>query len=297
MGMQRAAEDTAVERAFVRIREGQVHYRTAGSGGERLLWMIHASPASSWNLVPLMRELAASRRVIAPDTPGNGDSVPLELEQPEIQDYASAALRTMDALGIERVDLYGSHTGAHVALEIAIAAPARVGRLVLDGIGMFTPEDKREFVERYAPAVQVDAYGSQFWWAWHFVRDQAWFFPHFRRDRAHNRGIGQPSPEGLHATTVEVLKAVGTYHLAYRAAFRHPDRERLPLVTVPTLVMADQTDPLAVGVHEAARLAPGARRAIVGGEGTPAGRQMKADLIRRFLDGEDVGEAGSDAMP
>lgn len=285
------SEHTAVERGFVRIREGQVHYRTAGRG-DRPLWMIHASPASSWNLVPLMSELAASRRVIAPDTPGNGDSVPLTLAKPEIADYAEAAVRAMDALGLERVDLYGSHTGAHIAMEIAIARPERVGRLVLDGLGMFSPEDKVEFEARYAPAVEPDAFGSQFWWAWHFVRDQAWFFPYFRADAAHNRGAGAPAAERMHAVVVEVLKSVRTYHLAYRASFRHPDRQRLPLVNVPTLSMADEADPLNVGVREVARLVKGARRAIIAGESTPAGRREKAAMIAAFLDGAAVGEAG-----
>lgn len=290
--MDQAGESTAVERGFARILEGQVHYRTAGDGATRPLWMIHASPSSSLNLVPLMRELAATRRVIAPDTPGNGDSAPLGLEQPEIADYAEAALRTMDALRLDRVDLYGSHTGAHVAMEIAIARPDRVGRLVLDGIGMFVPADKQEFATRYAPAIEIDSFGSQIWWAWQFVRDQAWFFPYFRADAAHNRGLGLPPAATLHAVTVEVLKAIGTYHLAYRAAFRHPDRERLPLVRVPTLAMADESDPLRAGVAEAASLVPGARRAIVRGEATPEGRRAKAALIRAFLDGEPVGEPG-----
>jgi pimeloyl-ACP methyl ester carboxylesterase len=286
-----SAEHTSVDRAFVRIREGQVHYRTAGTGG-RPLWMIHASPASSWNLVPLLAELAATRRVIAPDTPGNGDSVPLGLPKPEIADYADAAVRTMDALGLDRVDLYGSHTGAHIAMEIAIGFPDRVGRLVLDGLGMFSPADKVEFEARYAPAVEPDAFGSQFWWAWHFVRDQVWYFPYFRSDPAHNRGLGLPAPERLHAVVVEVLKSIRTYHLAYRASFRHPDRARLPLVNVPTLSMADEADPLNVGVAEVARLVKGARRAVVPGEATPAGRRAKAALIAAFLDGAAVGEAG-----
>ena len=56
--MHQPAESTAVERGFARIREGQIHYRTAGAGTALPLWMIHASPSSSLNLVPLMRELA-----------------------------------------------------------------------------------------------------------------------------------------------------------------------------------------------------------------------------------------------
>lgn len=283
--MTPTADAPVVDRAFVRIREGQLHYRTAGSGAARPLWMIHASPSSSLNLVPLARELARTRRVFAPDTPGNGDSPPLAHASPEIADYADAALRTMDALGLERVDLYGSHTGAHTAVEIAIARPDRVGRVVLDGIGLFDPATKQRLLAHYAPAVEPDAFGAQLWWAWHFVRDQAWFFPYFERDPAHLRGVAQPSAEVLHAVTLEVLKSVRTYHLAYRAAFRHPDRERLPLVRVPTFVIADEADPLKAGVVEAAALLPDARHAILAGEGTAAGCAAKAERIRAFLDG------------
>lgn len=283
------ADGPRIDRAFVRIREGQVHYRTAGAGSARPLWMIHASPASSTSLVPLARELARSRPVYAPDTPGNGDSEPLGLVQPEAADYADAAVRTMDVLGLDRVDLYGSHTGAHIATEIAIARPDRVGALVLDGISFFTDEERREILERYAPEVRVDSTGSQLWWAWHFVRDQGWFFPYFRADAGHNRGQGLPSPQTLHAITVEVLKAIGTYHLAYRAAFRHDARARLPLVRVPTLSIADATDPLRSGATEAARLVPGARHASVAGERPADARREKAMLLAAFYDGAAAG--------
>ncbi len=37
-----------------------------------------------------MREIAKSRRVIAPDLPGTGDSAPLTQASPVMQDYADA---------------------------------------------------------------------------------------------------------------------------------------------------------------------------------------------------------------
>ena len=51
---------------------GQIHYHDAGAG--RPLVLIHASPASSVRLVPLMKALAGTQPLYAPDTLGNGDS-------------------------------------------------------------------------------------------------------------------------------------------------------------------------------------------------------------------------------
>lgn len=278
---------TQIERAFVTLREGQMHLRRSREGGRHEgvpLWMVHASPASSVSLVPLMQGLASTRAVIAPDTLGNGDSVPAEPAVPDIAYYADSSLRAMDALGIGKVDLYGSHTGAHIVLEMAIARPDRVRRMVLDGIAMFTPQQKQDFLAHYAPAIEPDAFGTQFHWAWHFVRDQGWFFPYFQRDAAHLRGIAQPSVDALHRTAVEVLKSIRTYHHAYRAAFVHPDRERLPCVKVPTLVMADSTDPLRYGVDEAAALLPGSFKTIHDDQGDAVSLARKVALIGHFLE-------------
>lgn len=279
---------TQIERAFVNVREGQVHLRRSvgpDPGTQPPLWMIHASPASSVSLVGLMQEFGRTRRVIAPDTLGNGDSAPAAPAVPDIPYYADSSLRVMDALGIERVDLYGSHTGAHIVSEMAIARPDRFRRMILDGVAMFTPEEKKENLATYAPAIEPDAFGTQYHWAWHFVRDQGWFFPYFKRDAAHARGLDMPSVEALHRTTLEVLKSIRTYHHAYRAAFAHDEPQRLPLVKIPTLVMADWGDPLKPGVPQAAALVPGAQHTIFDerphGKGATA---AKAAMLAQFLD-------------
>jgi pimeloyl-ACP methyl ester carboxylesterase len=275
---------TTIDRGFAKLAEGQVHYRQAGARGGVPLLMIHASPASSVLLQPLMAELAQSRRVIAPDTPGNGDSAPMRQPQPELVDYADALVRVMDALHLDTVDLYGTHTGAHIAIEVAIARADRIRRVVLDGVGMWVGDERRDLLENYAPAIEPDAYGSQMFWATQFVRDQAWFFPHYRKDSAHNRRLGALSPSALHTITVEVLKAVATYHLAYRAVFRNAPHERLPLIRAPTLVMADRDDPLAPHTEAAAALLADGRARIVAGGASAAGLRDKAEVIRQFLD-------------
>jgi hypothetical protein len=76
---------------------------------------------------------------------------------------------------------------------------------------------------------------------------------------------------------VDVLKALGTYHLAYHAAFSHEVASRAPLLRTPTLVVATDGDPLGVYVDELAVLIPGAVTARVPREG-------RIEAVRRFID-------------
>jgi len=280
-----------IDRGFVRIEEGLVHFRACGesrNSGPLPLYMIHASPSSSINLVPLMSELGRSRKVYAPDTLGFGDSTPPRQNVPNADDYADSVARIMDQLKLDEVDMYGSHTGAHIACEFAIAHPDRVRRLAFDGIGIFSPEDKKDFLENYAPEIHPDEFGRQFTWAWHFVRDQVIHFPYFRRTPDFRRpDETMPSPEALHTVVVEVLKGLTTYHKGYRAAFRHPDRERLPLLTVRTMCAASEDDPLKTGVDEAASLVPDSTKAILPNEKTLENLRTKAQAFADFFDSEN----------
>lgn len=276
----------AVRRAFVDVEHGQAHLRRAGAeaAGRRPLVMLHASPGSSKQLERLIEGFGETRLVVAPDMPGNGDSTPLPETVPTIADLAEATVAVIDRLGLGRVDLYGSHTGASLAMEIAIARPERVGRLILDGMGLYSEAEQADILAHYAPEVAPDLNGSYLMWAWHFCRDQYLFWPWFRRDTEHARDRGLPEPPVLHDRLVEVLKALGTYHRTYRAAFRHPKRERLPLLTVPTLAVAARDDMLFVYLEELARLVPGGRSlALPGWEGA-ADREESLRRLTEFLD-------------
>ena len=89
-----------IRREFVDLATGQVHYRTAGRSDPILC--IHASPGSSRQLVPLLDGLAHAFRVIAPDTPGHGDSEPFGRDNPTIVDFAARLPALLDALAIDR---------------------------------------------------------------------------------------------------------------------------------------------------------------------------------------------------
>jgi len=255
-----------VDRAFVRIKEGLVHYRHAGyfAEGEALpLYMMHASPGSSAGLDGLVAMLAEGRRVIAADTLGYGDSAAPIFEAPDLTYYADSVARILDALGIDKVDLYGSHTGANIAIEFVIAHPDRVSRLVFDGVALFDKVLAKDMLENYAPRVAPRDDGSHLLWAWNFLRDMGQFFPHYKRDPKHYLARPMQSAEQLTSRVIEVLKALPHYHKGYRAVFRHKTHQRLPLISVPTLCMAHKADPLHVSVEEAAALVPNCTRLVL----------------------------------
>lgn len=125
--------------------------------------------------------------------------------------------------------------------------------------------------------------GTQFNWAWHYCRDQYLFSPWYDRTEANRRNIDMPTADVLHAFVVEVLKALSTYHMSYSAAARYPKRDRLPLVTVPTLVTSSPTDPLACHVKEVHELIPRARLAMAADPETEAGATIAARIYHDFL--------------
>jgi pimeloyl-ACP methyl ester carboxylesterase len=272
-----------IRRGFTEIAEGQVHFRTAGTGGVPLV-MMHASPGSAKLLEPLIGAFGQHRRVIACDTLGNGDSCVPGTKDTTIAYFADAHLRALDALGLDRFDLYGSHTGANIACEIAIAAPHRVRRLVLDGVSLYAPEERADMLVHYAPGVTLDQNGSQLSWIWNFVRDAYLFWPWYRRDAAHRRPLGLPSAEELHDKVVEVLKSARTYHLSYNAAIGYDKEPRLRLVGVPTLLACARSDMLFEYFDRVRALMPQAEPLVTNGIGKPAAFAETVAAFQAFYD-------------
>ncbi len=274
-----------IRRGFVDVAEGQVHYRTAGSSAAAgpPLVLLHASPGSAKTLEPLLAAFADTRRVIAPDTLGNGDSSAPASRDAELSYFAAAHVRALDALGVHDFDLYGTHTGANLAIEIALSHPERVRSLILDGISLYSEEERTDMLTHYLPDVQIDATGSQLHLIWHFVRDAYLFWPWYRRDKEHRRAIGLPSATDLHDKTLEVLKAASTFHISYRAALAYRKEDRLPALRVPTLLACSATDMLIEYLEKVGGLLPQARQVTTPGVGSPEAARRTAEIFEAFM--------------
>ncbi len=272
---------TTIKRGFADLPHGQVHYRQAGEGAPLL--MLHASPGSSRQLLGLIGEFAKTHHVLAPDTAGNGDSVPLFDREPTIVELAEVVERFLDAMQVDKIDLYGSHTGASIAAELAILAPSRIGAVVLDGVSVLTAEELQDILAHYAFPFPADVDGAYLTRVFQFCRDQYLFFPWYKRTRAGRRDNGLGSAADLHAWVVEVLKANETYHLNYRAAFKWDAGARLPLIAQPLLLTAGENDPLLESTEALAGGLPDSRYVRLPRFDAPDFATRRAAAIRGFL--------------
>lgn len=244
-----AMNPVVVRRVFVDIAHGQVHCRIAGNPAEAdspPLLMLHGGPGSSASLLPMIAELASrGRLVIAPDMMGNGLSDPPPFP-PDIAFYTECTLAVLDRLGVDSVDCYGHHVGSQIAGELAVRAPTRVRKLVLDGIGLFSPDRRTEFLELYAPPVQPDPAGSHIARLWTLLSHTTVRFPHYSEDPSNRIAGGDALPPPvLTDLLAEVARNWRTYDLSYRAGFTDDAAARLPLIGQATVVLEVTGDPLA----------------------------------------------------
>ncbi len=92
--------------------------------------LLHGSPGDKGDFHRLGEELAAERRVIAPDLPGFGGSA-AALPDYSIRSHAHYVLQLLDELALERIHAVGFSLGGGVALELTELAPSRVASLTL----------------------------------------------------------------------------------------------------------------------------------------------------------------------
>jgi pimeloyl-ACP methyl ester carboxylesterase len=228
---------------MVVVADGRhVHYRVAGKGKPVVL--LHQSPLSSLDFVDLIEELAEDYLVIAPDTPGNGLSDPLTLpdETSAMADYADALVLFLDAIGLDKVALYGFHTGALCALEFALRHPDRLTVAVANGYIDLPADLRADLLAHYFAPVEPDWAGGHLHWWWMRLREQFHFFPWYRRVLACRTTYDMPRARELHVTMMEVMRAGNAYRRPYMAAMGHDSLAALQKTTAAVTVMVDKTD-------------------------------------------------------
>ena len=141
-----------VRRGFVLGPDGHIEYREAGpqrESGKPPLLLLHALPQSSRMYLPHFDRLAQERHVVAWTMPACGDSDRPPTPYTSLDQFAQAAVWLLDGLGIERADLFGTHTGAHIAVAIAANHPDRVGSMVVQEVYNYgATEEGRERIRR-----------------------------------------------------------------------------------------------------------------------------------------------------
>jgi len=231
-----------ITRHEVTIRGRRLHYRMAGKGPVVVLF--HQSPRSSLDYLSLIKDWSKEFCVIAPDTPGYGYSDPLDKTDPEMADFADIMAEFLAALNIQKAKIYGFHTGASIALMLAYRHPGKCQTVISHGLSALGKAEKEDFLAHYLPDFKPDWSGSHLTWLWSRIRDQALFFPWYRRtDDARFGGVPY-TPQQMMMQVMDFLRAGEHYAKAYRAAFELNPMDYLADIKVPLHVMAAPPDPL-----------------------------------------------------
>ena len=234
-----------VPRGYAAVSFGQVHYRHAGSRRRPVLVLLHQTPSTSEMYEDLMLALAGDFLLYAPDTPGMGQSDPVEGAM-TIDALADGIAEFLDGLGIGRCGVFGHHTGAAIAAQLAAAHPERVGALALSGPTLIDAALRAKLREVSA-TLPADGEGGHLVRRWRRI---------LRMDRDVPLRIAQRE-------TLNAIALGDRYSAAYEAVMEHDAESALAALTCPVLVFAGTRDVLHPRLDAAhALLANGVRREI-----------------------------------
>lgn len=130
-----------IKKGYVETPDGQIHYRFCDGGAGLPLVFLHQTASSSQTYEKLMGVLQEQYRMIALDTPGFGQS-DFPPQAPTISSYVATLLTALQNLGVHEFHAFGHHTGACIACEMAVTAPARVRGLMMVGPAYLDEADR-----------------------------------------------------------------------------------------------------------------------------------------------------------
>jgi len=221
----------AVRRGYAPGRYGQIHYRLSRPKTHcdaAPLVLLHQNPSSSLEYHHLIAAMGTDRVVIALDTPGYGmsDAPPAPID---MAGYAACFAEALDALAPllhGPFDLYGFHTGTLLAMELALAMPRNVRRLILSGIPMRPVAERAERLRAAQDFAQLDESGA-------VALDLA--------AKLWDYVVAQRRPDmtldDAAKLWIDKLKPLDRAAWAYLGVWSYDYEARLPLVTQPVLLL------------------------------------------------------------
>ena len=110
--MATAKTYTGPKRGFVLSPHGNIEYGEMGDGPPLIL--LHSTPNSSGQLRPMLPLIKDHVRGIAMSTMGFGESDTPPYPYTTLHEYAQCVIWLMDGLGLDKVNLFGTHTGSNI---------------------------------------------------------------------------------------------------------------------------------------------------------------------------------------
>jgi 3-oxoadipate enol-lactonase len=238
----------------------------AGDGGVPIVFLHGVgSDKSVW--AHQLEHFGARRRAIAVDYPGYGESDPAEPGTTR-DDYATAVLAVMDALGIDRAHVCGLSLGGVIAMAIHHAAPERCASLILADTFAVHPDGPAIYERSVAASEQMSELAA--------ARTPVLLAP--------------GASEDLHQEVRETMARIDpeAFRIGAEAVWLADQRDRVAAIQVPTLVLVGDQDTVTPPElsRDLADMIDGAELHILAGAGHLANIERPNDfnrLVEEFL--------------
>ena len=239
----------------------------AGGGDALPIILLHGvgSDKSVW--APQLEHFSASRRAVAFDYPGYGESDPAGPGTTR-DDFATAILAAMTALGIQRAHVCGLSLGGVIAIAMHHSAPQRCASLILADSFAVHPDGPAIYERSVAASEQMSELAA--------ARTPVLLAP--------------GASEDLHQEVRETMARIDpeAFRIGAEAVWLADQRDRVAAIAVPTLVLVgaeDTVTPPSLS-RELAEAIPGAQLHILAGAGHLASIERPADfnrLVEEFI--------------
>jgi 3-oxoadipate enol-lactonase len=238
-----------------------IGYGEAGGGSAMPLVFLHGvgSDKSVWH--PQLDHFGRTRRAVAFDYPGYGDSDPAP-EGTTREDYASAIISAMHELGIDRAHICGLSLGGVVAIAMHHADAGRCASLVLADTFAIHPDGQAIYDRSIAASGDLRAMAEA------------------RVDVL----LAEPADPSVRTEVIETMARIdpAAYRVGAEAVWLADQRDRAAAIGAPTLVLCgseDKVTPPALS-QELAGLIPGARFQPIAGAGHISNLEKSAEFDR-----------------
>jgi 3-oxoadipate enol-lactonase len=241
-----------------------IGYTEAGAGALTPIVFLHGvgSDKSVWH--PQLDHFGRTRRAVAFDYPGYGDSDPAPRGTTR-DDYASAIISGMHELGIDRAHICGLSLGGVVAIAMHHADSDRCASLILSDTFAVHPEGRAIYERSVTASENLGAMAEA------------------RVDVV----LAQPAAPSVRREVVETMSRIDptAYCIGAEAVWLADQRDRAEEIRVPTLVLVGDQDLVAPPElsNELVDLIPNARMQMIRGAGH-LGNLEKADEFNRLIE-------------
>lgn len=228
---------------------GRTGFEELGSGGATPIVFLHGvgSDKSVWR--PQLEYFGATRRAVAFDYLGYGESD--YMDNASRDDFAAAILAAMGALGMSRAHICGLSLGGVIAIAMHAASPQSCASLIIADSFAAHPDGQGIYDRSVAASWSMSM-----------------------RALAEARSgvlLGKAASDQLKAEVIETMAAIdpAAYRIGAEAVWLADQRDRAAAISVPTLILVGEEDgitPPALS-EELHRLIPGAKLAKIAGAG------------------------------